>query len=556
MSIVSEGSASVPEYRYFTASIIDGSVLMEVPFSGVSWERKISTAGQFSGSIAADPTQDHFDLYPSTLPGKTALYVVRDGVCVWGGIIWSRDYDIRTKELGITALEFTSYLYHRIYWKTMTIPEVLGGQPQTVQDLIEQMIDAAFTDQSAVNEPLAYSASDVHFLVNSYQQTGTTVTLVTEEDHSFAIGNIVKIGGFATATTNGGRDYFNGVFTLTAVNTVARTITYTVGTTATINPAMNTAADLGGYVILNSTYNTINDSASINMQYDVMTSATADVDLSDYIIVGTGDNNPFTFRGSEMKYVGEILANFAANGVPSYKYGDPNQLVVSTRFDYYVECAYDPSTYSFTNTFKAWYVRKDVNTAAGSSLTTPGLETLYGPSEAGASSFIFEHPGNIAAFTMTENADASSSRTWMVDSGNDLNAGAEKYYGSYTNTPYLSEGWPILEIAITDRDLAVDTDEQVAPYAKAVGYRLAPPIGEYKITVNGSLDPKVGTYWPGDWCIVIPDDTFIRNRLKPPYENRENLLVRKIGSMKVTVPDNPTFPETVELDLIPEWEVD
>jgi hypothetical protein len=70
----------------------------------------------------------------------------------------------------------------------------------------------------------------------------------------------------------------------------------------------------------------------------------------------------------------------------------------------------------------------------------------------------------------------------LVDSGNDLDAGAEKYYASYTNTPYLSEGWPILEIAITDRDLAVDTDEQVAPYAKAVGYRLAPPIGDYKIT--------------------------------------------------------------------------
>lgn len=550
MSIVSEGSASVPEYRYFTASIIDGSVLMEVPFSGVSWERKISTAGQFSGSIAADPTQDHFDLYPSTLPGKTALYVVRDGVCVWGGIIWSRDYDITTKELGITALEFTSYLYHRVYWKTMTIEE-----GQTVQQLIEQMIEAAFNDQSAFNEPLAYSASDVHFLVNSYQQTAsTTVTLVTEEDHSFAVGDIVKIGGFATATTNGGRDYFNGVFTLTAVNTAARSITYTVGTSASIGTT-NTAADLGGFVILNSTYDTIDDSASINMQYDVMISDPV-TDLDKYIIVGTGDNNPFTFRGSEMKYVGEILANFAANGVPSYLSTDVNQLVVSTRFDYYVECAYDPSTYSFTNTFKAWYVRKDVNTAAGSSSTTPGLETLYGPSEAGASSFIFEHPGNIAEFTMTENADASSSRTWMVDSGNDLNAGAEKYYGSYTNIPYLSDGWPILEIAITDRDLAVDTDEQILPYAKAVGYRLAPPIGEYKITVNGSLDPKVGTYWPGDWCIVIPDDAFIRNRLKPPYENRENLLVRKIGSMKVNVPDNPTFPETVELDLIPEWEVD
>jgi len=543
---------SVPKYRYFTASIIDGSVIMEVPFSGVSWERKISTAGSFSGSIGADITQDHFDLYNSTLPGKTALYVVRDGICVWGGIIWSRDYDIKDKVMSVTALEFTSYLYHRVYWKTMTITE-----GQTVQTLIEQLIEAVYSDQSAVNEPLAYSASDVHFLVNSYQQSGTTVTLVTEEDHSFAVGDVLNVGGFDSTITNGGRDYFcgGGKTLIAGTDPATRTIKYSVnvGFSATIG-ATNTAADLGAYAILNDNYNIIDESASINMQYDIMTSAT-DVDLADYIIVGTGDNNPFTFRGSEMKYVGEILANFAANGVPSYLSTDVNQLVVSTRFDYFVECAYDPNTYSFTNTFKAWYVRKDVNTAAGSSLTTPGLETLYGPSNTGASNFIFEHPGNIASFTLTEDADASSSRTWMVDSGNDLEAGAEKYYASYTNVPYLGDGWPILEIAITDRDLAVYTDQQVVPYAKAVGYRLAPPIGDYKITVNGSLDPKVGTYWPGDWCVVISDDAFLNNRLKPPYENREGLLVRKINSIKVSVPDNPTFPETVDLELIPEWEV-
>ena len=134
-------------------------------------------------------------------------------------------------------------------------------------------------------------------------------------------------------------------------------------------------------------------------------------------------------------------------------------------------------------------------------------------------------------------------------------SGAEKYYASYTNLPYLGDGWPILETAITDRDLKTYTDQDVAPYAKAVGYRLAPPIGDYKVTVNGSLDPKVGTYKPGDWCVIIPGDTFISNRLTPPYENREGLLVRKILSIKVSVPDNPAFPETVDMDLIPEWEV-
>jgi hypothetical protein len=103
--------------------------------------------------------------------------------------------------------------------------------------------------------------------------------------------------------------------------------------------------------------------------------------------------------------------------------------------------------------------------------------------------------------------------------------------------------------------LSVSSDEQVAPFAKQAGYRLAPPIGRFTVTVNGSLSPQVSEYKPGDWCVVIPNDAFIDKRLQPPYENRTGLLVRKIRGYRVSVPDFPAFPETVELELVPEWEV-
>jgi len=54
------------------------------------------------------------------MPGKTGLYIVRDGVCVWGGIIWSRSYDVVARELRVNGSEFSSYLYHRNIWKTWT----------------------------------------------------------------------------------------------------------------------------------------------------------------------------------------------------------------------------------------------------------------------------------------------------------------------------------------------------------------------------------------------------------------------------------------------------
>jgi len=241
----------------------------------------------------------------------------------------------------------------------------------------------------------------------------------------------------------------------------------------------------------------------------------------------------------------------------------------SVRFDYYVEPSYNASTGVFSNTFRAWKVKTDTNKPSGDSTDGANVTSLTGPSYAfsstyygtasvpvGASDFIFEHPGNIISFSLNENAESAASRTWVVDSGTDLDANAAPPYGSYTNLPYLTDGYPMLDVAVTDRNLPVAVDEEVIPFAKQIGYKLSPPIGEYKITVNGSLQPEVNTYRPGDWCIIIPNDAFINNRLKPPYENRTGLLVRKIKSYKVNVPDNPTFPETVDLEVIPEWEIE
>lgn len=629
----------VPSYRYLIAKVKDGSFVMEVPFNNVSWERKIVNAGSFSGSIAvpgsslggerATNSEDHFDLYNSTLPGKNAIYIMRDEVLVWGGIIWSREYDISSRTLNVNALELTSYLYHRILWKTFTIPD--DGNT-TIKDMLETLITATTTDQ--IDQASIVVASDVHNMINSYAKNdgsstttaGTVVTITTEERHGFAVNDVIVINNVPL---------FNGTRTVTSVDSTGRQFTFTHTPSALI-ALTSVPIDSGAYAILSSTNTEIQDSVSINLTTDI------DPALDNYAIVGAGDNNPFEFRGHTMKYVGEIIENFAKNGVPSQSANTPtatlnvlgspsrriikksstlspnvatittstahglvagNSVVIanvdskfngtytistapttttftytpatasdvteisatpvstSIRFDYYIEPVYNQNTYTFSNIFKAWLVKTDTNKPAGDAedgailSTLTGPSTVYGPVTLGANKLIFEHPGNVISISLSENADAASSRTWVVDSGNDLGNSATPDYGSYTNIPYLEEGYPMLETAITDRNLPTESFAEVVPYAKAIGYRLAPPIGTYKVVVNGSLSPKVNSYAPGDWCTVVVNDPFIDKRLRPPYENRTGLLVRKIASFKVNVPDNPAFPETVDLDLIPEWEV-
>lgn len=129
---VSNQPAEKVEYRYFVCDLLTGDLLAEIPFTGVSYGRALREAGSFEGSIAITEDTFNLSLYENTLPGKTALYVVRNEVCVWGGLIWSRNYDIATKTLSVSGSEMTSYLHHRIVWKTWSNQyaaniEVTGG---------------------------------------------------------------------------------------------------------------------------------------------------------------------------------------------------------------------------------------------------------------------------------------------------------------------------------------------------------------------------------------------------------------------------------------------
>lgn len=113
-----EGDQISADYRYFVADLLSNNVLAELPLTNVSFSRAIKGAGTFTGSLPVIVELDNIDAYTATMPGKMALYVTRNGICVWGGIIWSRSYDLTTKTLQINGNEFISYFYHRNIWKT------------------------------------------------------------------------------------------------------------------------------------------------------------------------------------------------------------------------------------------------------------------------------------------------------------------------------------------------------------------------------------------------------------------------------------------------------
>jgi hypothetical protein len=123
------------EYRYYLTDLLSNQVIAELPFTGVSYERVLRKAGGFSGSVPVIEATKKYDLYETTMPGRTGLYVLRNGQCVWGGIIWSRKYDESSKTLTVDASEFPSYFYHRFIWKTLSYgSEFIGITSFSIED--------------------------------------------------------------------------------------------------------------------------------------------------------------------------------------------------------------------------------------------------------------------------------------------------------------------------------------------------------------------------------------------------------------------------------------
>jgi hypothetical protein len=101
-------------YRYLFANLLTNEIIAELPLTGVSFTQQLNQAGTLQGHLLlSGVSTPEFNVNASTIPGKTAIYVDRDGDLVWGGIIWSRTYNSTSQVLTLTAREFESYFERR-----------------------------------------------------------------------------------------------------------------------------------------------------------------------------------------------------------------------------------------------------------------------------------------------------------------------------------------------------------------------------------------------------------------------------------------------------------
>ncbi|PJN38989.1 hypothetical protein CG747_20835 [Streptomyces sp. CB02959] len=119
-------------YTYLFCDLRTDAVLAELPLRDVRFSTELNGIGTLSATVPY--TDDTIPLDPDTAtrPARTAVWVDRDGVIVWGGIVWTRELVEGGK--AIQAAEFMSYYQRRTVRTTLSTDQSLITNPAYVPD--------------------------------------------------------------------------------------------------------------------------------------------------------------------------------------------------------------------------------------------------------------------------------------------------------------------------------------------------------------------------------------------------------------------------------------
>ena len=174
-------------YRYLFADLLTNQVYAELPLTAVTFGQELNTAGPFSGKLMMSGYNSvAYDIQDYTIPGRTAIYVDRDGSIVWGGVLWSRSYDSTTQSVTFSGREFESYFERRRINFNYNTAQVSQDQLLVVQNLFNTVQGAAGsntniglivpTNTSGINVTKTYNYFDFKPLTEAVYELSKSAT--------------------------------------------------------------------------------------------------------------------------------------------------------------------------------------------------------------------------------------------------------------------------------------------------------------------------------------------------------------------------------------------
>lgn len=183
------------DFTYTFISLRDESVIEEIALYGVYAQRILCSPGQFNGTFNLDQTgKRNQDLVDATIPGRTWLVMEREGVPVWWGIVWSRNFQSQAKSVQLYGAGFEVYPTKQLMLNNFVRTGV--NQLDIFSDLWNEMqatpgrnlnINIPTSNPSTVNKDLNILATDrkyyneaMNTLANAIDGFDWTITAVRD----------------------------------------------------------------------------------------------------------------------------------------------------------------------------------------------------------------------------------------------------------------------------------------------------------------------------------------------------------------------------------------
>ncbi|MCX4994252.1 hypothetical protein [Streptomyces longwoodensis] len=161
-------------YTYLFCDLRTDELLAELPLSGVSYSYALNAPGTLRGTIPYNAETLLLDPETASAPARTAVYVDRDGVLVWGGIVWTRQNTTGGK--AIQASEFLSYYQHRYVKTTLSTDTSLLTNTAYVPTGQRLYPDQKHIAWSLLRYAHAQAGGDIGVDINALAGTGHGVT--------------------------------------------------------------------------------------------------------------------------------------------------------------------------------------------------------------------------------------------------------------------------------------------------------------------------------------------------------------------------------------------
>lgn len=111
------------KYVYLVTDLVSGTIRDEIPFTNVTYSIENGAIGGFDGTCPINTSVINAvtgAVIPNRVtmanlkPANTGLWILRDGVPEWGGIIWSFAADLASRTVRFAGQDFLSWYAHQV----------------------------------------------------------------------------------------------------------------------------------------------------------------------------------------------------------------------------------------------------------------------------------------------------------------------------------------------------------------------------------------------------------------------------------------------------------